>query len=312
MHQPQVTVVVPTRNRADLLRMTLRSVLAQRNVDLEIVVVDEASSDHTPELLQTLVERLPDGRLHTVRHAQPKGVSAARNAGLEMARGEWVSFVDDDDLWTPDKLSGQVRAATTEGARWAYSGAVQFLPDLRAWAVLGSPEVEEVCRHLPSGNNVPACASNILMQRSAFASVGGFDTGLQILADWDAALRMLVIGPPARDPALTVAYRLHSGTMSVDNDDLLLREAEVIDSRYRDLRGGPLGLADLHRWLATTYWRTGQLRTARHHQRQAVVHGEPLSRLGRLRSYIPITRLRRPGQPPAEFTDWLVEAAVDG
>ena len=91
-----VSVVVPTRNRSALLPVTLRSVLAQRDVDVEVIVVDGASTDDTPAVLAALA----DARLRVVWQDAPDGAASARNRGAAEARGEWLAFVDDDDLWS--------------------------------------------------------------------------------------------------------------------------------------------------------------------------------------------------------------------
>jgi glycosyltransferase involved in cell wall biosynthesis len=94
MAAPDVSVVIPTRDRSRLLVLALRSALRQREVDLEVVVVDDGSGDDTPEV----VAGLRDARVHLVRHPGPHGVSAARNSGIAAARGRWIAFLDDDDL----------------------------------------------------------------------------------------------------------------------------------------------------------------------------------------------------------------------
>ena len=94
---PEVTVVVPTRNRASMLEQALRSVAGQRDVDLEAVVVDDGSTDDT----QAVIAAMGDRRLRLIRHQRPQGVSTARNRGVADARGHWVAFLDDDDLWAP-------------------------------------------------------------------------------------------------------------------------------------------------------------------------------------------------------------------
>src|SRR5262245_16886500 len=112
---PLVSVVIPTRNRASLLERTLRSVLAQRMGDLEVVVVDDGSTDDT-----TSVAGAADVRVAVVRNQTPEGVSAARNRGIAAARGSWIAFCDDDDLWSPEKLTLQLDAAQRAGAHWVY------------------------------------------------------------------------------------------------------------------------------------------------------------------------------------------------
>ena len=118
---PRVTVIIPTRNRAQLLKVAVGSVLAQRGVDLEIVVVDEGSTDETPSLLG----RIEGGHVRVIRHDSPRGVAAARNAGIAAANAPWLAFLDDDDFWCPDKLQLQLEALAAEpGAAWCCVGSL--------------------------------------------------------------------------------------------------------------------------------------------------------------------------------------------
>ena len=116
----EVSVIIPTHNRSKLLELSLRSVLWQRNVDFETIVVDDGSTDDTPRLLQSLGDRI-----RVVRHERSQGVSEARNRGIAEARGTWVAFLDDDDLWAAEKLELQLEALRRTGRRWAYTGAVE-------------------------------------------------------------------------------------------------------------------------------------------------------------------------------------------
>ena len=99
---PLVSVIIPTYNRADLVRQALASVKAQTYRDFEIVVVDDGGTDGTCEALSAWRE------IRVLRHAHRRGVSAARNTGIDAARGEWLAFLDSDDLWLPDKLARQI------------------------------------------------------------------------------------------------------------------------------------------------------------------------------------------------------------
>src|SRR5436190_21061432 len=94
---PEVSVVIPTRDRWDLLRTTLGGALGQRRVSHEVIVVDDGSADETP----TRLAEVSDPRLRTVRLGRSMGAAAARNRGLAEARGDWVAFLDDDDVWAP-------------------------------------------------------------------------------------------------------------------------------------------------------------------------------------------------------------------
>ena len=115
-----VSVVIPTRDRPEMLALTLRSVLGQERVDVEVLVVDDGTGPGTAALL----ERIGDERLHLLRNTGPPGVSGARNSGIAAAKGNWIAFLDDDDLWAPGKLATQLAAAAAIGATWVYAGHV--------------------------------------------------------------------------------------------------------------------------------------------------------------------------------------------
>src|SRR2546423_14232984 len=104
---PTVSVVVPTHNRSRMLIQTLDSVCRQRDVEVEIVVVNDGSIDETLDA----IARLGDARIRVLDESPPAGVSAARNRGIQSAAGDWIAFLDDDDLWSPDKLRNQLAAA---------------------------------------------------------------------------------------------------------------------------------------------------------------------------------------------------------
>lgn len=307
-----VSVVIPTRNRTQMLASAMQSVFNQRGVDLELIVVDEASTDDTSAMLAGVT----DDRLRVLRHDAPKGVSAARNAGIAIARGRWLGMLDDDDLWRPDKLAGQVAAAQRAGTEWVYSSVMQFLPDLSIWMWSGAPDPAVVQRRLPHDNVVPGGASSALALREAVVAVGGFDTGMHMLADWDMWQKLSARGAPAAVPDYTVAYRIHSTNMSLERMDLVLKEAQVIDTRYADIRGGPLDLVPFHRWMAVVSWRAGDYRSSRRHHFRALQLGDRRAAFRVARSLVPVNRLRSHPEPPAEVDDgyaaWLEEAVASG
>src|SRR5580692_1260134 len=102
---PKVSVVIPTYNRATKVPVGIKSVLAQTFSDLEVIVVDDGSSDGTGQILSDIF----GDRIRYI--AQPnQGASVARNRGVEEARGEWVAFLDSDDIWEKDKLEWQFKA----------------------------------------------------------------------------------------------------------------------------------------------------------------------------------------------------------
>jgi glycosyltransferase involved in cell wall biosynthesis len=307
---PDVTVVIPTKDRPQLLPTTLASVLAQRDVAIEVVIVDDGSD---PPLAAAQLAILEDERVTLVRHERPGGVAAARNAGIERAQADWVATLDDDDLWHPDKLRRQLAAAREAHAVWSFCGAVHFLPGPRAWFVHRPAHLDMVRRRLPHENLVPAGSSNVLVRRDTYEQIGGFDTDLVHLADWNAWCALLRVGPPAIVDETMVAYRLHGSNMVLGSRDGLLAEVDVIEARTRDLRAGkPLDRRAIHRWVATMLMRTGQRAEARREYLAAARCGDRAAWLRVIRSFVPATELRRrrhAAEVPAAVAAWLNEVA---
>jgi glycosyltransferase involved in cell wall biosynthesis len=102
---PMVSIVIPTHNRSESLRHSIASVLTQTLQDFEIIVVDDASSDHTAEVAYMFA----DQRIKYIRHDANLGVAAARNTGIVNSRARYIAFLDDDDEWLPEKLARQLK-----------------------------------------------------------------------------------------------------------------------------------------------------------------------------------------------------------
>jgi glycosyltransferase involved in cell wall biosynthesis len=247
-----ITVVVPTRNRRALLLATLGSVLAQRDVEVDVVVVDEGSDDGTAEA----VRELDDPRVRLVLHDTAKGLPAARNAGLAVATGEWVAFCDDDDLWAPDKLALQLAAARRAGAVWSCVGAVEIDPELRIVGWERCPPTaatEELLRR----NVVPAGGSGVVARTAAVLAVGGFDETLRAAEDWDLWLRLAAVGPAAVVDLPLVGYRIWPGSMSRD----LTRMDEAVATVLARAGGDPAVTGwdrELHRYRIKQLLRSGR------------------------------------------------------
>ncbi len=298
MTAPEVSVVVPTRNRLPLLAQTVHTVLAQRHVDLEVVVVDDASHDGTARWL----DEHPDPRVRSVRLDTMAGVAGARNAGIDAARGTWVGFVDDDDLWLPGKLAGQLRVARAAGASWALGGAVVFSDGPQLLHIARPPADLVAC--LPWRNTVPGGGSNVVMTREALEKVGGFDPSISIVADWDMWIRLLETGPPATLDRAVVAYRMHRHNMSRDIASML-HGIEVIESRYRHLRGDEgVDWEAFLSWLGHNALRANARWTAARLAARAMAAGHQGAPRRLVRALAPVP-VRDPIPAPALRTGWL-------
>jgi glycosyltransferase involved in cell wall biosynthesis len=173
--------------------MALHSALRQRGVDFEVLVIDEGSTDDTPAVLAAVV----DTRLRVIRHDTPQGVSSARNHGGAEARGEWLAFLDDDDLWAPDKLTRQLEAARDARRDWAYTGSVNIGEHGRMLS--GRPPLPpgEVAHSLRRYNAIPGGGSNVVVRRTTWVEAGPFDTRLRNTPGEAWAAR-LCVQPAAR------------------------------------------------------------------------------------------------------------------
>uniref|UniRef100_A0A9E7ZUQ9 Glycosyltransferase n=1 Tax=Bosea sp. NBC_00436 TaxID=2969620 RepID=A0A9E7ZUQ9_9HYPH len=208
-----VSVIVPTHNRRLMLPQAIQSILRQRDVSIELIVVDDGSNDGTGPWLNQLA--IADQRVKVVHHAVPRLISGARNAGIARATGRWVAFCDDDDLWAPDKLSAQLAALRASGARWACTGVAVVDEGLR---IVGHHHVEggEVLPALLASNRIPT-GSTVVAECDLLREVGGFDPALRGSEDWDFWIRLAQHSPVAAVDRPMIAYRLsrHSLSMNV-------------------------------------------------------------------------------------------------
>jgi glycosyltransferase involved in cell wall biosynthesis len=262
---PEVSVVIPTRSRSRMLAVALRSALWQRDVNMEVIVVDDGSTDDT----EAMVRAVSDSRVHLIREEVPGGVSAARNRGIGAAVGEWVAFLDDDDVWAPDKVVRQLDAAATAGRDWVYAGDVNVDSNLHILDGGPPPPPDEVVASLQRFNAVPSGASNVVVRADLLAAVGNFDPQLTTNEDWDMWIRLAGYGPPAWVCSPLVAYRLHSGNAALDPTPMIT-EPEIIATRY----GLNLDRAGSYRRAAWACLRRGRRLAALRYYGHAVALGD--------------------------------------
>lgn len=264
---PQVSVILPTRNRAATLARAVRSVLAQSYRDLELLVVDDGSTDNTAELLQCF----DDPRLRVLKHPPPHGAAAARNFAAAQARGEWLAFQDSDDEWLVDKLYRQMREVERDPA-----------VDLLCCGYLIQPHDAQPVRYQGADTRMQRGEwgdDNItrfsfitptwLLRRCVFEALQGFDQQMPNLEDWEFSFRLY---KQARIRVLNEPLVLKHGAPDSLNWDARARQQslQLILSRHRDLWAGqPQVRAGLLRELGHWYARTGEMGAARQHFRAA-------------------------------------------
>jgi glycosyltransferase involved in cell wall biosynthesis len=260
--KPEVTVVIPTRNRWHLLSTAaLPSALRQRAVDHEVVVVDEGSSDETPAALATM----DDARLRVIRHDTPRGVAQARNAGIAAARGAWVAFLDDDDLWAPRKLRSQLDAAAETSAGFAYAAAAWLDEERRFLHALLPPPPEQLAARLLSWNEIWAGGSNVIARTDVLRRLGGFDERLFQLADWDLWIRLALHERAAALREVVVGYVIQPESMLLTDRRDVFVEFRYLAEKHRAASarlGSSPDAAKFARWVAAGHLRAGRRRAA--------------------------------------------------
>ncbi|MEO6030183.1 MAG: glycosyltransferase [Candidatus Binatia bacterium] len=203
---PAVSVVLPTRNRAGIVREAIATVQAQTFRDWELIVVDDGSTDATADVVRPF---LADARIRYVAQVFA-GHAVARNRGVREARGSLIAYLDSDNLWYPSFLAASVVAlAAYPDADCVYG---VLLTDAHATPSRAAPGVLFEAfdrRRLLEENFIDI---NTLVHRCALvAAYGGFDESLERLVDWDLVLRYTEHTPPRRIPVLAARYRIRDG-----------------------------------------------------------------------------------------------------
>lgn len=229
---PSVSVVVPVYNGAAYLQQALDSALQQPGADVELVVVDDGSTDETPRILDRY-----RGRITALRQDNA-GMGAARNAGIGVARGEFIAFVDSDDYWLDGKLAAQLALfARRPGVGLVFCNA-RFEDD----GVLLARTSFDVCRphrgrvyeRLLVDSFIPM--PSVVVRRTCFDEVGLFDPRLLISADFDLWLRIAARYEVDYVDAPLVVYRRHGGNIT-RNVEASLREGLDITAAHARAAG---------------------------------------------------------------------------
>jgi glycosyltransferase involved in cell wall biosynthesis len=207
---PLISVIVPVFNGEKTIKTTIDSVLNQTFDDLELIVIDDGSKDST----LSVVSSVKDPRLKVFFY-ENAGVADSRNRGFSHASGEFISFLDADDLWTPDKLEAQLKALQENPlAAVAYSW-VNYIDQsgqfLRAGNyIIANGDIYRIMLvHNPLENG-----SNPLIRRQAFAETGGFNQNLSPSEDWDMWLRLSARYHFICVPIPQILYRMSSSSAS--------------------------------------------------------------------------------------------------
>ena len=238
---PTISVIIPTLNRRNLLKRAVKSVLEQTMPTEEIIVVDNGSTDGTRSMIRSSFPAVHCITEHKL------GVSAARNRGISIAKGDWIAFLDSDDAWLPTKLEKQVAAhSTNSDFRLIHTDEIWYRKGKR---------VNQMKKHKKRGGDIfekclllccisPSC---VLLRKDLVQDVGLFDEALPACEDYDLWLR-ITSGESVLyvDEALTIKYGGHEGQLSskywgmdrfrIQSLEKLLSDQHLTSVQTRDVR----------------------------------------------------------------------------
>jgi len=258
MNKPTFSVIIPAYNAAKTLRSTVASVFAQSDQCFEIIIVDDGSTDDTLQVMLQIAAM--DWRVRII--SQPNsGVSATRNFGAKLAKGDYLAFLDADDQWTADKLARHRSLHEMDPLLEASFARVAFCPEQRgelgsdrtvSSVPLGSLEMEHVI-----AENAICTTSNLVIDSAVFAELGGFNEALRYAEDQELMARLIEYGSLVSGiQERLVRYRMSEDGLSCDFEAMLeawrsfaaqwidakqLATAEALYCRYlarRALRAG--------------------------------------------------------------------------
>lgn len=245
---PKVSVVIPAYNAMTYLPDTLNSVLQQTFSDFEVLIIDDGSTDY---IQAWVAQNITDSRVKLIAQAN-QGLSAARNTGIANAQGEYIAFLDADDLWEPTKLEVQVHYLDNNSAvglvyNWIGVIDAEGKPTGRVWG--GNIEgnvLEEILQR-----NIIDCPS-VLVRRKCFDELGVFDTMLRSVEDWDMWIRIATRYPFAVTKEPLVYYRQHASNMSKNwrvmeqaFHQVIEKSFQSVPPEFQYLKNNSLGYANL-------------------------------------------------------------------
>lgn len=226
---PTLSVIVPAYNAEKTILETIQSIQAQTFSDFELIVIDDGSTDRTVERLN----QIHDPRIKVFSY-ENGGLPVARNRGIQRATGEFISFIDADDLWKPDKLEAQLKALRDypeAGVAYSWTAFIDENSNfLYAWEPLywqGDVYPKLLIRNFISSG------SNILVRKQFIQAAGEFDPQLKSVEDWDYYLRLAALCPFAVVPDYQILYRRSAQSMTSKVDVMEQANLTVIERAFK-------------------------------------------------------------------------------
>lgn len=228
--EPLVSAIIPTFNRGHMLGESIKSVLNQSYKNIEIIVVDDASQDNPKEIIKSFVQNI-----HFISLKTNKGAAAARNKGIDIAKGDFIAFLDSDDIWYPTKIEKQVSALKNTEQNVGFNFCNLELIDFKT-----KEEIKEVKISVNLKNNftrgsyfLTPQTSSLLIKKNALYKIGGFDEKLPAHQDTELAIRLCkYFDYEMLDEALVKVTRNHQQMMNIPQNYIIAKE--IILDKHKD------------------------------------------------------------------------------
>lgn len=253
MSNNKISIIIPTYNRGDFIGRAVKSVLEQDYNNIEVIIVDDCSTDNTEEVIRGL----NDTRIKFIQHTQNKGANAARNTGIKAACGSFIAFQDSDDEWIPKKLSKQMKIfeeSNDEKLGIVYTGFFKIQENRREYIpskniIKTSGNLHDV---LLTTNFIST--QSLLIKKECLLSVGLFDECLPRLQDWELLLRLskqyhfyLV-----DEPLVNVYYT--EGSISTNQKKLTETLTLILEKHYEDFAKDKKVLAGYYCYMGQQFY----------------------------------------------------------
>ncbi|QFY63421.1 glycosyltransferase family 2 protein (plasmid) [Rhizobium grahamii] len=241
---PRLSIVIPAYNVADFIVPAVQSALDQTFRNLEVIVVDDGSTDATPARLADLAAKRRDARLRIVRQDNG-GLSAARNTGIREARGEYIGFLDGDDLWCEDKAAAHIALMDSDPAIGISFSASELLEeDGRRTGNVQSPDITKPSLHQMILRNHVGNGSTPVVRRTCFEVAGDFREDLRSCEDYEIWCRILWLTDATAVglSAPLTFYRMRKSSLSFDVDRFVKQIDAALDIIQSSMREVPPGL----------------------------------------------------------------------
>ena len=228
-----VSIVIPNYNYAAFVSQALDSVLKQTYNNWECIVVDDGSRDNSVEIVNEYV--LKDPRIKVVRKTNG-GLPSTRNEGIKVSNGEYIAFLDSDDLWTEKKIEHQVNEVMRTGAEIVFSDCEHFSELGKVSEDIFDGRELDIYDFL-AGNPIPGCSSSIMVRKELFYKVGFFDNDMRSSEDLDMLFRFCLEGYKFSGiPKIDVRIRKHGNSMQANYLKMYVNKMYCFDKSLRALQ----------------------------------------------------------------------------